>query len=236
MFSKIQSVYHSRILPDALELFSSNRTSFDPSLYLKILQLCIDKRDEKQGHFIHTFIIKSGFGSDLHLSTKLIIFYVKLGDLVAARNVFDGMPERSVVSWTAMISGYSQKGCFEKALILFSDIRRYGVKPNQFTYGSALKACTGMNCLDMGMQVQGCIQKGKFFENLVVKSALVDFHSKCGRMEDASYLFETMMEKDVVSWNAMIGGYAFQGFADHSFSMFRSMLREGIFKISLELS
>eukprot|EP00261_Vitis_vinifera_P031729 XP_019072972.1 PREDICTED: pentatricopeptide repeat-containing protein At3g20730 isoform X2 [Vitis vinifera] len=228
MFSKIQSACNLGRLAEALKLLSSNPTRLDPSLYLKILQLCIDKKAKKQGHLIHTHLITNGFGSDLHLNTKLIIFYVKVGDVIAARNVFDGMPERSVVSWTAMVSGYSQNGRFEKAFVLFSDMRHCGVKANQFTYGSALRACTSLRCLDMGIQVQGCIQKGRFVENLFVKSALVDFHSKCGKMEDASYLFGTMMERDVVSWNAMIGGYAVQGFADDSFCMFRSMLRGGL--------
>ena len=233
MFSKIQSACNLGRLAEALKLLSSNPTRLDPSLYLKILQLCIDKKAKKQGHLIHNHLITNGFGSDLHLNTKLIIFYVKVGDVMAARNVFDGMPERSVVSWTAMVSGYSQNGRFEKAFVLFSDMRHCGVKANQFTYGSALRACTSLRCLDMGIQVQGCIQKGRFVENLFVKSALVDFHSKCGKMEDASYLFGTMMERDVVSWNAMIGGYAVQGFADDSFCMFRSMLRGGIFNCSL---
>lgn len=230
MFSKIQSLCNLRRLLEAQKLFSSNPTTLDTSLYLKLLQLCIDKKVQKQGRLIHAHLITNGFGSDLNLNTKLIIFYVKVGDVGAARNLFDGMPERSVVSWTAMVSGYSQNGCFEKALMLFSNMRHCGVKANQFTYGSALRACTSIRCLDLGLQVQGCIQKGRFVDNLFVKSALIDFHSKCGKMEDASYLFETMKERDLVSWNSMIGGYAVQGFAYDALCMFRLMLRGGIFK------
>ena len=233
MFSKIQSLCNLGRSPETLNLFS-NPTPSHTSLYLKILQLCIDKKAQNQCHLIHAHLITNGFGSDLHLNTKLIIFYMKMGDVIAARKVFDGMPERSVVSWTAMVSGYSQNGCFEKALMLFSDMRHCGVKANQFTYGSTLRACTSTRYLDMGMQVQGCIQKGRFVDNLFVKSALVDFHCKCGKMEDASYLFETIKERDLVSWNSMISGYAVQGFADDSFCMFRSMLRGGIFQIFFE--
>jgi pentatricopeptide repeat protein len=47
-------------------------------------------------------------------------------------------------------------------------------------------------------------------------------------MEDASYLFGMMEERDVVSWNAIIGAYAVQGFSGDSFRMFRSMMQEGI--------
>ncbi|KAM7502453.1 hypothetical protein LguiB_001357 [Lonicera macranthoides] len=114
-------------------------------------------------------------------------------------------------------------------------MQRAGVKANQFTYGSALRACTSLLCLVSGKQIHGCIQKGRFCENLFLQSALVDFHSKCGRMEDACYVFEVMSERDLVSWNAMIGGYAVQGFAKDAFLMFRSMLREGVVPDSFTL-
>ncbi|KAF2317680.1 hypothetical protein GH714_039554 [Hevea brasiliensis] len=144
-------------------------------------------KDFKRGPLVHSYIIRNGFDSNVNLSTKLVIFYAKRGDTVSARKVFDRMPARSVVSWTAQISGYTQNG---------------------------------------GMQIQGCIQKSRFLGNLFVQSALIDLHSKCGNMEHACYLFGTMSERDVVSWNAMIGGYAVQGFADDSFRMFHSMMGE----------
>ncbi|KDP25082.1 hypothetical protein JCGZ_22617 [Jatropha curcas] len=105
---------------------------------------------------------------------------------------------------------------------------RAGARANQFTYGSVLRACTGLRCVERGMQIQGCIQKSRFLGNVFVQSALIDLHSKCGNMEDACYLFGMMSERDVVSWNAMIGGYAVQGFSDDSFRMFHSMMREGV--------
>ena len=69
------------------------------------------------------------------------------------------------------------------------------------------------------MQRQGGIQKSRFVGYLFVQSTLVDLHSKCGNMEDAYYLFETMSKRDGVSWNSMIGGYAAQGFTNNSFQM-----------------
>ncbi|KAL2481635.1 Tetratricopeptide repeat (TPR)-like superfamily protein [Abeliophyllum distichum] len=147
----------------------------------------------------------------------------------SARKLFDRMPERGVVPWTAMISGYSQNGDSENALKIFSAMHKEGVKANQFTYGSALSACTNLMCLERGKQIQGCVQKGKFVENLFVLSALVDLHSKSGKMEDAYRVFQSMKRRDLVSWNTMIGGYVVQGFNDDAFIVFRMMLREGMF-------
>ncbi|GAV73513.1 LOW QUALITY PROTEIN: PPR domain-containing protein/PPR_1 domain-containing protein/PPR_2 domain-containing protein, partial [Cephalotus follicularis] len=180
----------------------------------------------REGRLVHNQIITNVIDSNHDLSTKIIIFYSKIGDSDADRKVFDTMPKNSVVSWTAMISGYTQNGFYENSLLVFSDMHPAGVKANHFTYGSALRA-TSLRCLDRGLQIQGYVHKERFGENLVVKSALLDLHSKCGNMEDAYYLFETMSIRDIVSWNAMINGYIVQGFADDSFRVFCSMMREG---------
>ncbi|KAF8393868.1 hypothetical protein HHK36_020066 [Tetracentron sinense] len=204
---------HNKIQKEALNIIESKPIPLDSSLYLPILQLCIDRKAEKEGRLVHDHLLRNGFDSDLYLNTKLIIFYAKIGDMVAARRLFDKMPERSIVSWTAMVSGYSQNGYLVEALEVFLVMRRSGFKANQFTYGSVLRACTNLLCLEIGKQIQACIVKSRFFENLFVQSALVDFHSKCGRMEDARYLFVRMSVRDVVSWNSTIGGYAVHGLA-----------------------
>ncbi|XP_065869238.1 pentatricopeptide repeat-containing protein At3g20730-like [Euphorbia lathyris] len=203
-------------------------TYLDAALCMKTLQLCTETKAATRGRLVHNHIIRHGFGSDINLSNKLIIFYVRLGNVIISRKVFDGMAERNVVSWTAQISGYVKEGCYHDALSIFLEMARAGVRANQFTYGSVLRACTGLKYLKGGMQIQGCIEKSRFVGNLFVQSALVDLYSKCGNMKEACYLFGTMPERDVVCWNTMIGGFAVQGFTDESFQMFRSMMRQGV--------
>lgn len=214
-------------LQGALGFFTYGPGPSNYSVYLKLLQLYVDSNAKRQGYLTHAHLIVSGFLSNVHLGTKLIIFYSKMGDMNSARNVFDKMLERSVVSWTALISGYSQSGNFEEALRVYSEMHKDGVRPNQYTYSSALQTCTGLVCLDRGKQIHGRAQKGWFVNNLFVQSALVDFYSKCGKVEDAFSVFNSMMKRDLVSWNSIIGGFAIQGFYDNAFLMFRLMLREG---------
>ncbi|XP_030529547.1 pentatricopeptide repeat-containing protein At3g20730 [Rhodamnia argentea] len=201
---------------------------FDHSFYMRILRLCIARNAFSCGRQIHGHVITSGFSSNVHLSTKLLVFYAKCMELRSARKVFDEMRERNVVSWSAMVSGCCQNGHFEDALTTFVEMRREGVKANQFTYGSVLRACTSSRCFNAGVQVQGCVEKGRLVGNLFVQSALIDFHSKCGQMEDADRLFERMTDRDIVSWNTMIGGYAVHGLVANSFQLFCLMMREGM--------
>ncbi|RXH86615.1 hypothetical protein DVH24_021888 [Malus domestica] len=133
------------------------------------------------------------------------------------------MHDKNVVSWTGMIYGYVKGGCYDDGLMMLLGMRQAGLRANQFGNGSALRACTGLRCFEVGNQIQGCIAEGRFAENF---NALVDFHSKCGKIEDACCLFEEMSVRDLVLWNAMIGDYAVQGFANDSLHMFHSMMKK----------
>ncbi|CAN1174622.1 Pentatricopeptide repeat-containing protein At3g20730 [Linum perenne] len=184
-------------------------------------------RASMQGLLAHARLIINGVLFSPNVATKLITFYARLGDVGTARKVFDRINDKNVVAWTAQISAYTQNKCYEDAMQLFSNMLGVGVKPNQFTFGSVLKASCCLRSFWRGLQIQSCVQKSRFMGNLYVQSALVDLHSKCGRMDDARYLFDAMLERDMVSWNAMVGGYAAQGCVDDSFQLFHDMMTEG---------
>ncbi|KAL5978623.1 hypothetical protein ACLOJK_029740 [Asimina triloba] len=216
-------------LKQGLQVLSSLHSLPQPSFFSSLLQLCIDYNADREGRFLHRHLLHSPHASHMHLNTKFIIFYAKVGDLDAARRVFDGMHQRTVVSWTALMSGYSQNGYPGKALEVFLGMRRSGLKANQFGYGSALRACTRLLSIDSGTQMQACIEKSRFSGDMFVLSALVDLHSKCGAIDDAVSVFGKMEQRDVVCWNALIGGYASQEMGHCAFRMFHWMLREGVY-------
>uniref|UniRef100_A0A0E0PEF7 Plant heme peroxidase family profile domain-containing protein n=1 Tax=Oryza rufipogon TaxID=4529 RepID=A0A0E0PEF7_ORYRU len=198
-------------------------------LYSSLLQCCISSCAFRQGKSVHGRVAAaSASPPDLHLSTKLVIFYARFGDVAAARKVFDGMPHRSVVSWTAMVSGYARNGRPREALELFALMHASGARPNQFTYGSAASACAGAGCARSGEQVHACAAKGRFAGDMFVQSALMDMHLRCGSVEDARQLFAEMGKKDVVSWNALIRGFVERGHDGDALGLFSSMLKEAM--------
>ncbi|KAK8530816.1 hypothetical protein V6N13_030755 [Hibiscus sabdariffa] len=109
------------------------------------LQLCIDSEAKKASPFSSLSNYKIWVFFKCPSRYEIIIFFnAKFGAMMSAKKVFDKMAERTVVSWTAMISVYSQSGSFENALLVFAEMRKAGFKGNQFSYGIALKACTGL--------------------------------------------------------------------------------------------
>lgn len=87
---------------------------------------CVERRALREGQQVHARMVAAGYRPALYLATRLVIMYARCGALEDARNVLDGMPERNVVSWTAMISGYSQNGRPDQALELFITMLRDG--------------------------------------------------------------------------------------------------------------
>ncbi|KAL3535641.1 hypothetical protein ACH5RR_004102 [Cinchona calisaya] len=167
------------------------------------VNLCLD-----EGKAHHANFIKNGIDPDNHLFVSLINFYAKCGALDFARRVFDEMPEKDVVSWTVLISGFVAEGNGREGVELFCEMRREGVRPNEFTLATVLKGCSMVSDLEFGKQLHAEVVKGETFADVYVGSALVDLYAKCGEMGYADKVFFVMPKQNAVSWNALLNGYA----------------------------
>eukprot|EP01018_Ginkgo_biloba_P037424 Gb_17094 [translate_table: standard] len=177
----------------------------------------------QQGKCVHEYTIRNGFDSDVSVGNSLVAMYAKCGNLHIARQLFDKMPTRDVVSWSAMIGGYTQNGHAPEALALFNQMQQADVKPNSVTMLSVLSACAQSGALQQGKWIHDYIGRNGFESDVSVWNSLIDMYAKCGSMELACQLFDKMSKRDVVSWNAMIVGYAQNGHAKEALTLFYRM-------------
>ncbi|CAM8998959.1 unnamed protein product [Rhodiola kirilowii] len=204
--------------------------------YSELLKVCASVKDLNGGMAIHGQVVVSCMEPDSHLWISLLNVYAKCGSLNCALQLFDEMPERDVVSWTTLISGFVAQGCGSEAVELFCEMRKEGVMPNKFTLPTLLKACSLCLELEMGKQVHGEVIKMGGDTDLFVGSALVDLYAKCGELEFAERLFFSMPHKNAVSWNSMLNGYAQAGCGTHVFGLFSQMTESDIKFSSFTLS
>jgi len=195
----------------------------DSYAYASLLQGCLNIGALPEAKLVHAHMLLTGFKPDMFLGTKLMIMYAKCGCLVDAGQVFEQMPERNVVSWTAMISTCSKNGHAEEALRLFYQMQRTGVQPDHFTFSSVLPACATLAALEEGKCMHEDIIRYGLLSDIFVRNALVDMYAKCGSLQDARSLFDKMPERDVVSWSSMIAGYAQNGHFDEALKLFKQM-------------
>lgn len=81
-----------------------------------------------------------GFQWHIHVANELIVMYGNVERMDLARQVFDAMPLRNVVSWNALISGYSRNYDCEAAHDIFRLMESTGFEPNPVTWTALLSA------------------------------------------------------------------------------------------------
>ncbi|KAG6640864.1 hypothetical protein CIPAW_09G033600 [Carya illinoinensis] len=196
--------------------------------YDALLNECVNQRAIREGQRVHAHMIKTRYLPPVYLWTRLIVLYTKCDSLCDARRVLDEMPERNVVSWTAMITAYCRKGYASEALNLFIQMLRSGTEPNEFTFATVLTSCIGPNGINLGRQVHSFIIKTSFESHVYVGSSLLDMYAKAGRIHEARGVFECLPERDVVSCTAIISGYAQLGLDEEALALFRRLQMEGM--------
>ncbi|KAJ7960247.1 Pentatricopeptide repeat-containing protein [Quillaja saponaria] len=152
-------------------------------------------KDAKQ---LHLQIYKNGFTNDVFLCNTLINIYVRVGYLVCAHDVFDEMLQKNHVSWACLISGYMQNAMPDEACALFKEMICTGILPNQYAYGSALRACQecGPSMLKLGMQIHGLILKSQYESDAVVSNVLMSMYAEETAVS-AIKLFSRMQREDM---------------------------------------
>ncbi|XP_043718802.1 pentatricopeptide repeat-containing protein At3g46790, chloroplastic [Telopea speciosissima] len=178
---------------------------------------------------IHGHILRHGFESHVHVATTLVDVYARYGYVSEAAQLFDEMPERNVVSWSAMIACYAKNGKPFEALELFREMiaKTQSAVPNSVTMVSVLQACAALAALGQAKLMHGYVLRRGLDSILTVINALVSTYAKCGSLEIAVRVFSRMDRRDVVSWNSMISGYGIHGFGVEAIQVFQRMIESG---------
>ncbi|PKU86359.1 pentatricopeptide repeat-containing protein At4g16835, mitochondrial [Dendrobium catenatum] len=167
--------------------------------------------------------------NDIVLLTAMIAGFMSAGMIERAWEIFDTMHVRNSVSWNAMIAGLVENGQAEEGLKLFRImISAEEVQPNPSTLSSSLLACSNSSALESGRQIHQWVSKFPMSINRSVGTSLLSMYCKCGDLESACKLFDEMPVKDVISWNAMISGYAQHGHGDRAINLFGRMKDVGL--------
>ncbi|KAM1099081.1 hypothetical protein TB2_005606 [Malus domestica] len=173
-----------------------------------VLAACADLGDLDLGRRIHEYSNQSGFSRNVRVSNTLIEMYVKCGCLEDACKVFDGMKERTVVSWSAMIAGLAMHGQAEEALRLFSEMIEEGMDPNDVTFVGLLHACSHIGFVDQGREFftsmtndYGIVPKIEHY------GCMVDLLSRAGLLQEAhEFIINMPIKPNSVVWGALLGG------------------------------
>ena len=179
---------------EILEQMQQAKIEPDCFTFTSLLKACGAKGAFSEGKWIHTQLIRSGIRFDLQISNALVDMYVKCGRLEDACKETHKLSSCDVVTWTSMIVGYTQKGHGEHSLELFNEMKLKDMQPGKVAYSAALKACAGLGLrgIEEGRSIHDAIIKHGFDEDTVLGSSIIDLYAKCGKLEDAHFVFNRL--------------------------------------------
>lgn len=156
---------------------------------------------------IHGLIVKYGFLENVILGSSLVDVYGKCGIMSDARRMFDGIENPNAVSCNVIVRRYLEMGEEEEAIVMFFNMFREDIRPLNFTFSTALIACSGLCALKEGKEIHGVAIKFNLEKDMVVSSSLIDMYVKCAEVESARRIFNQLGSKDVITWTSIISGY-----------------------------
>ncbi|XP_010269714.1 PREDICTED: pentatricopeptide repeat-containing protein At1g74600, chloroplastic [Nelumbo nucifera] len=193
-----------------------------------ILTACSSLQSLKKGKEVHGQALRVGVTKEILVGGALITMYSKCKALVYARRVFEVMPQKDNVTWSSLLSGYTQNGYIEEAVLMFREMLVTGLEIDGFTVSSVLCAVTGLTNSCLGNQLHAYTVKVGLRSDLLVGSSLVTMYSKCGSIDDSRKVFDQIDKPDLVTWTAMIMSYAQHGIGEEALRIYDLMREQGV--------
>ncbi|XP_051151116.1 pentatricopeptide repeat-containing protein At5g27110 [Andrographis paniculata] len=227
----ITCYYQSGQWKKALEYFDKMRSYGlrpDSVSYTVAISSCGRLIDLERGEKIHDEARRTGLAMDSYVSAALVDMFGKCGALKKAKEVFDEIRDKSLVSWNAVIGGYSLVGDTNSCIRLFEKMVGERVRPSSTTISSLLMACAKSANLRAGKFIHGYITRSNVASDIFLESSLIDMYVKCGRVLTAEIIFNRMAKSNIVAWNVMISGYVTAGCYFEALRTFDDMRKSGV--------
>nr|XP_043607792.1 pentatricopeptide repeat-containing protein At5g13270, chloroplastic [Erigeron canadensis] len=232
MVGYVQIQKGKQVLDLFLEMIKEG-VPLDEYVFSIVLKACALLENLAIGLQIHGYVLKLGMANEVSVGTPLVDFYVKSGALESATRAFKNISEPNDFSWSALLTGYSQAGEFDECLKIFKSLKSINAKLNSFIYTTIFQACSAVADISFGAQTHGDAIKRGLVSYLYGESAMITMYAKCGRLDYARQVFDSIQKPDSVTWTAIIAGYAYHGNASEALRLFKSMLSYNVMPTSI---
>ncbi|KAI5060971.1 hypothetical protein GOP47_0023476 [Adiantum capillus-veneris] len=215
----------------ALELFGQmqqNRTNPDNTIIISLVKACGDIGSVNALMLMHHYVMETEIDADGSARGTFIDIYAKCGCMKEAYAIFGGLQNRDPMSWCSMIGGYMMHGDETLALDLFEIMQFFGMEQNRVVLLCALQACGSLGFLYQSRIIHDKIVRSNYELDVAIANTLIDVYSKCGSLEAACKVFETLSTLDVVPWCTMLAGYVMHGQNLKALEFFLKLQDKGI--------
>lgn len=174
---------------------------------ISVLLVCASLASLDHGRQVHTLLVRSQFDLDVYVTSVLMTMYIKCGDLVKARQLFERFGPKDIVMWNSIITGYAQHGLGGEALQVFREMLSSGITPDDVTFIGVLTACSYTGKVNEGLEIFESMKSSYHVEPRTEHYAcIVDLLGRAGKVNEAIKWIENMpVEADAIVWGALLG-------------------------------
>ncbi|KAL5831581.1 hypothetical protein ACOSQ3_016989 [Xanthoceras sorbifolium] len=202
------------------------------SISTDILTICSNSKSLHQAKQTHAFALLNGIlPRSVSLSASLILRYAEFERPTLSLIVFEQTVPycHTAFLWNTLIRALSIARLHDGFLI-YNRMLNSGIRPDDHTFPFILKTSADNFQLQKGMEIHGCLYKLGFDNDVFVSNTLLLFYGNCGRLQDVCRMFDEMPERDVVSWNTVIGIFSVNGFYVEALDLYLEMNLSSGFK------
>lgn len=219
---------HAYLALDLYECMQRDGIGHDRVILLCVARAISDIQAITQGRVLHNDAVKDEFESDVVLGSALIGMYAKCDSMKEAKSLFDRLPKRNVVSWGALIGGFSNQGHDATVCHLYERMKQEGIQADRVILLCVLKACGGLGALWQGRLIDDLLRRRCIEIDVVLGSALVEMYVRCGSADDAQRVLVGIDSPNTILWGMLIGGYAICGNEEMVEKCLATMQRQGL--------
>ncbi|KAG2569926.1 pentatricopeptide repeat-containing protein At4g13650-like [Panicum virgatum] len=202
--------------------------AIDQSAMTSLLQVCSSFGQLRMVREVHCYALKTFFQLDTVLLNATITVYSRCGDITSAETVFKLMEKKDIISWTALLTCYAQNGLAQEVLIFFRAMLRRGLGSPVFCITGVLRACSTTSNLAAGLQIHSRALKLGIDDDTSVENALVTLYASCGSVQIAWKIFDSMSNRGIISWNALLTSFSQHGNEVAAIQLFDMMQEVGV--------
>ncbi|XP_006363206.1 pentatricopeptide repeat-containing protein At3g57430, chloroplastic [Solanum tuberosum] len=233
-----QNGFFTEALTLFIEMMEFSGLSPNPTTVASVFPACVHCEAFTLKEVIHGYVIKLGFSDEKYVQNALMDLYSRMGKINISKYIFDNMESKDIVSWNTMITGFVVCGYHEDALIMLHEMQttkrhndsennvEFLLKPNSITLMTVLPGCASLVALAKGKEIHAYAIRNALAMDIAVGSALVDMYAKCGCLDIARRVFDSMTTKNVITWNVLIMAYGMHGKGEEALELFRMMVLE----------
>ncbi|MCO5566929.1 hypothetical protein L7F22_020612 [Adiantum nelumboides] len=193
--------------------------------YVSILDSCASQGITGETIQIFSRISGSEFKGNAIVQAAMLYIFGQVGSKECAWRLFSEMSERDSFAWNVVLA--SHPGC-KGTIELYSRMLEEGMLPGEETFIRVISLCTDPTTIALGKYMHACYIHSPINFRVAVGNAFISMYSRCAGLKDACRVFDSIPERNIVTWTTIVGAYVAHGQAMVAIRLFDQTLGEGL--------